>query len=432
MPVSKYLSLLAVVLSAPVAAAQSTAPADASEPAAVRPLAVEQVSASDVADDVGNAIRLRWSLPPGQPPEVSYEIERRASGEPVWSVAGTAAAGSTAYVDAPMLEGKPELRNGVPYDYRVVAAAGDERTASAEVQAVPEASLVHTGRLASLGFLLGFFALILWLIRRSRRGKEMYIRPIAGLKALEEAVGRATEMGKPVFFMPGIDDTNNIQTLYGMVILQHVTKLVAQYETPLIVAVGRSFVVPLAQETVRQGYMDAGRVDLYQPDTVRFFSDEQFATVTAVAGIFLREKPATNLYFGSFYAESLILAETGFLSGSIQIAGTGNIHQLPFFVVACDYTLIGEEFFAVSAYLSKDPKLLGSLKALDLAKAAVTVGLVLGVLAASFNYGWGDWLQAVLTDEPPWTEAGRDGLEAKAEARRLAAASDDAAGAGGE
>jgi hypothetical protein len=95
-------------------------------------------------------------------------------------------------------------------------------------------------------------------------------------------------------------------------------------------------VVPLAQETVRQGYLDAGRPDLYKPDIVRYFSDEQFATVTAVAGIFVREKPATNLYFGSFYAESLILAETGFQTGAIQIAGTGNIHQLPFFVVACD------------------------------------------------------------------------------------------------
>ena len=48
----------------------------------------------------------------------------------------------------------------------------------------------------------------------------------------------------------------------------------------------------------------------------------------------IREKPATNFYIGNFYAESLILAETGNVAGSIQIAGTDEIIQIPFFVAA--------------------------------------------------------------------------------------------------
>jgi hypothetical protein len=253
-------------------------------------------------------------------------------------------------------------------------------------------TLLQTHHLNVLLFFIFFFAAILFFIRQARRGREYKIRQLPGLKALEEAVGRATEMGKAVFFMPGIDEANNIQTLYGMVILQHVTKLVARYETPLIVAVGKAFVVPLAQETVRQGYLDAGRADLYHPDIVRYYSDEQFATATAVTGVILRERPATNLYFGSFYAESLLLAETAHTTGAIQIAGTGNVHQLPFFVVACDYTLIGEEFFAVSAYLSKDPKLMGGLIAMDVAKAATLILLVVGCVLASLGIDISGWL----------------------------------------
>jgi hypothetical protein len=71
-----------------------------------------------------------------------------------------------------------------------------------------------------------------------------------------------------------------------------------------------------------------------------------------------------------------MLAETGFQTGAIQVAGTANVHQLPFFVVACDYTLIGEELFAASAYLSREAKLVGSLKGADLMKVAV-IGIVL-------------------------------------------------------
>jgi len=64
----------------------------------------------------------------------------------------------------------------------------------------------------------------------------------------------------------------------------------------------------------------------------------------------LREKPAANFFMGMFYAESLILAETGNRTGAIQIAGTDADTQLPFFITACDYTLMGEELYAASAY----------------------------------------------------------------------------------
>ena len=66
--------------------------------------------------------------------------------------------------------------------------------------------------------------------------------------------------------------------------------------------------------------------------------------------------------------------------GAIQIAGTAQPAQLPFFVAACDYTLIGEEFFAASAYLSGSSEEIGSLKGQDVGKVVVALGLVVGIL----------------------------------------------------
>ena len=84
-------------------------------------------------------------------------------------------------------------------------------------------------------------------------------------------------------------------------------------------------------------------------------------------GAMVREKPAACFYMGVFYAERLLLlAETGNSVGAIQVAGTAMPAQLPFFVAACDYTLIGEEFFAASAYLSGEPSQLGSLRGQDM------------------------------------------------------------------
>jgi hypothetical protein len=239
--------------------------------------------------------------------------------------------------------------------------------------------------IAVLVALAVYSALVLWSIRRANRGEELFIRKIAGLEAVEEAVGRATEMGKPVLYVPGIDDANNIQTIYSMIILGHIAKLVAKYETPLIVPVCRAFVVPLAEETTKQAYIDAGFPDAYNQNNIRYLSEEQFAFTAGVDGIMLREKPAANLFLGSFFAESLILAETGFQTGAIQIAGTANIHQLPFFVVACDYTLIGEEFYAATAYLAREPRLVGTLKGTDYMKIVIMAYLLVGTILESFG-----------------------------------------------
>jgi hypothetical protein len=142
----------------------------------------------------------------------------------------------------------------------------------------------------------------------------------------------------------------------------------------------------VAQEVVKSSFLDAGRSDDYRQESVFFVTNYQFAYVAAVNGIMLRERPATNIYMGKFMAESLLLAETGTLAGSIQIAGTDEIAQIPFFIVSCDYTLIGEELYAASAYLGREPVLLGSLKAQDWAKAVIMVCALIGMVATAL--GW--------------------------------------------
>jgi hypothetical protein len=138
-----------------------------------------------------------------------------------------------------------------------------------------------------------------------------------------------------------------------------------------------------ARETVATSYLNAGRPDAYDEKKIYYITDEQFGYVAAVTGTMVRDKPAACIYMGAFFAESLILAETANTVGSIQIAGTAQPAQLPFFVAACDYTLIGEEFFAASAYLSGEPQQIGSLKGQDVGKVIVLVLLLIGVVLAT-------------------------------------------------
>lgn len=230
--------------------------------------------------------------------------------------------------------------------------------------------------------LFGVFFVVLQ--RRAKEGRHPGLRRLPGIDAIEEAIGRATEMGRPVLFIPGLNDIDDIQTLAGLSILSHVAYIAAEYDTPVIVACRRSVVLTMAEETVKEASLAAGRPDVFIPNNMRYLSDDQFAFTAGVNGIMLRERPASCIYMGCFYSESLILAETGFVSGAIQVAGTANVAQLPFFVAACDYTLLGEEFFAASAYLSKEAPILASIVAADWLKMIILPVLIIGVILATF------------------------------------------------
>ena len=231
--------------------------------------------------------------------------------------------------------------------------------------------------------LVVFCGAVLAFIALARRGAAIKVRKIAGLEAVDDAVGRATEMGRPVLFIPGINDMNDLQTIAGLNVLARVAKTAAEYDARLEVPNTRSLVMTAARETVQTAFLAAGRPDAYNPDAVYYVTDEQFGFVAYVQGLMVREKPAACFYLGAFFAESLILAESGNSIGAIQIAGTAQIAQLPFMVAACDYTLIGEEFFAAAAYLSGEPDQLGSLKGQDLGKLIVAAGIVAGTIGST-------------------------------------------------
>jgi hypothetical protein len=234
--------------------------------------------------------------------------------------------------------------------------------------------------------LLLFLAFLYINIVRANRGGSFYIRPLAALKALDEAIGRATEMGKSILYMPGLGDMSEVGTLAAITIMSRVSRKVADLGCSMEVPCYDPVVMAILDGVARQAYVEAGRADEFKPGSVHYVSAQQFAYVAAVSGMMLRERPAANIFMGSFYAESLFLAETGNLTGAIQIAGCDKVTQLPFFVCACDYTLLGEELFAASAYIGREPVQLATIAAQDWAKAVAAAMIVAAVALSALGH----------------------------------------------
>lgn len=232
-----------------------------------------------------------------------------------------------------------------------------------------------------LALLLVIMIAVATYIRRAQRGRVPSVRRIAGIDAVDEAVGRAVEMGKPIICSHGIANlraaTTGPQTIAGLSVLSYVARRSAEVGARLIVPVRQPEVWPIAAEIVETAYKMAGKGDEYSSEDVMFLSNQQFGFSSNYMGMMMRERPGANIMIGAYWAESLQLAETGARVGAMQIAGTAQTSQIPFFLVTTDYCLIGEEIYVAGAYLTGEAPLLASLAGQDVGRI---IAVILGVL----------------------------------------------------
>ena len=348
------------------------------------------MTVSDLPNDPGGALVVEWSIRDTEDSALSlidqYQLSRSISQDSAFGLVTSLAAGARRYEDS-------GLEDGQNYYYRV-AAFNDSNLLAEGIggPGVPSGQWFNTGRVPILLMVILFAATAIGFIISARKGYRFYVRPIAGIKAVDDAIGRATEMGRPILYVPGLGTAADVATIAAFTILGRVARKVAEYNTRVIVPNYDPVVMTVCQEVVKGAYTAAGKPDLYDPNDVYFITQDQFPYTAAVNGIMTRQKPATNFYMGMFYAESLVLAETGFISGSIQIAGTDQLVQIPFFVSVCDFVLMGEELYAASAYLSQEPQQLGTLKAQDWGKVLVVILIIAGMVFTTIGWeGFAGW-----------------------------------------
>lgn len=362
-----------------------------------------QVQAFDTPSDGGGSLTLLWEPSPSEGPDAKYQILSSNGGDGddprSFKVVAEFPAGTHFVRDAKRpwwtSLGRPdqyhytfknakgvELKDGTPYRITVALVRGEDRAIAHPVTAVSKPNWFNWNQTNNLLLALLFGGVVFYAINTAKR-KEIFLRRIPGLDAVDEAIGRATELGKPILYLTGAHDMSDPSTIAAAVILGRVAKRTAAYETDLLVPHRDPITMAVCQEITKQAYLEAGKPDMFKEDANFFITSDQFSYTAAVDGIMLRKKPAANFFMGAYFAESLLLTETGASTGAIQIAGTDSDHQLPFFVTTCDYTLIGEELYAASAYLSKEPVQIGTLRGQDIGKAFILSIIGLGTIMAT-------------------------------------------------
>ena len=241
-------------------------------------------------------------------------------------------------------------------------------------------SILIEGRVITLLWLIASAVVLYVMINRAREN-PVTIRRLPALDELDDGIGRATEMGRPVWIdyaavsklRSGGSQTGGI--LAGINIISYVARRCALLDCDLIIPCGSTDHLVIAEETVRASYLAEGKIDQYKSDTVRFISEDTMAFQAGVVGMIMREKPATGILVGAPGWPTQAQLESLNRVGAISIAGVdapGRLHDM-----ACaDYALYGSDIFATAAYLSKDPILSASIRGQDI-MTLVTIGTIL-------------------------------------------------------
>jgi len=240
------------------------------------------------------------------------------------------------------------------------------------------------GRTVEFLLILIFLALQVVFIQRAIKKKEVgYIRHIVGLDAIEEIIGRATEMGKPIHLSPGVyagfGPGYAGPTVAALSIFSYVSSLAASKKVPILASVNDASSYAAIDEAVRLACESACSPESYRPENIQYYAYGE-ALLTGVFGTMTRMKPAGNFLIGPFGWDAVVQGELGAYANAMQLGGTDAFSNLSMLAATCDFLLIGEEIFAAGAYVSKDPKGAGALRGQDVSKLTAVVILVLGAL----------------------------------------------------
>jgi len=242
--------------------------------------------------------------------------------------------------------------------------------------------LIKIGMVNSAVLLIIFFVLVVISIKQNEKGKTNEIRRLPAIDAIEEAVGRCAEMGKPLHFSTGMGQLLNKdspQTFAALNILNYTANEAAKKDVPIIYNCAVAHVLPVVEDIITTAFKLQGTI-LDKSYTFRYVGDDQRALMAACMGTFEREKPAANILVGALYYETVTITGHAARSDMLQIGGTGRLYNIGYLVAACDYVLIAEELFAVGAYISKNPSEVGGIRGQDLCKLFVIGAIFITLL----------------------------------------------------
>jgi hypothetical protein len=232
--------------------------------------------------------------------------------------------------------------------------------------------------LAAAGFITIFS------LPRARKTRRAF-RPIPAMQKLRRAIGLSVEEGARIHVSIGkssIFSPTNASALVGLSTLERIAQLSSVSDRPPVATSGDGTLSILSQDTLRAAYRIANAPDQYDPERGRLAGATPFSYIAGAMPTIRSERVSANILLGNFGPEAALLNETAEKQNAFTLAGSDSLAAQAAFYASAQEPLIGEEVFAVPAYLQSGPAHQASLRAQDILRWVVILLMILSVVLA--------------------------------------------------
>lgn len=247
-------------------------------------------------------------------------------------------------------------------------------------------AVVTEGNLVGFIFIVACFIAFYYYVDQVRKGKELHLRRLPAIDAIDEMIGRCIETSRPVMFSSGsggsLSSSVGPQLIAGARFCSYVSDKCAELDARLVVGECHADLLPMILSVVEEGYMKWGKE--VPVGTVEYIPSGYSYTMT-YAAMLERLRPAANIMVGPFYHPAVLFAQIGAEVGAMQVAGTARSGQIAYFAAVVDYPLIIEDIFAGAAYISGIPEQLGTIYAEDPFKIIAIILVFLALILFNLN-----------------------------------------------
>ena len=257
-------------------------------------------------------------------------------------------------------------------------------------------AIIVPGRVVGFGLLFIVIGAIIYYLQMAMSGKVVKLRRLPQIDVLDELVDRCVEMDKEIWFLSGQGVMTNAFELPAIIstfgVLSYVTRKAAEVGCKIHLPSTLPIAYNIQAEIMREAYEMAGKPEEFDPlGTIIYIPGG--AARPYIVNESWRRKPGAGIMIGGWYHQTIIFSEALQRAGAMTLGGTDTIHNIPFMVAANNYSVIGEEMFAMSAYLSDDPLLANSLAGQDIGKYIVIGVTILGIILGAAGFPVASWFK---------------------------------------
>jgi hypothetical protein len=242
-------------------------------------------------------------------------------------------------------------------------------------------AIIVAGRVIGLITLAIITGSIVYYMQRAYSGKLPKLRRLAAVNQIDEILGRCVEMGRPAYYLMDTVTMDNPSVLAPTVaafqILAYTARSAARLGSKFFVPVTQGLAYTIASEVVDEAYKAENKQDELKLDEVVMYLPDGADRMYIINHMWSDEM-AGAFFLGSWYHKAVIFTENAARVGAMMLGGTDTTHNIPFLVAICDYSIIGEELYALGAYVSEDPTVSSSLAGQDVGKFIAAILIILG------------------------------------------------------